>query len=77
MTDLTLTRTERIVILMRRANLTNAILADRCGNAAGRDVTHQMVSALLRGHNWRKVMSERVRLALLEACEAILEEVER
>ena len=72
MTDLT--REERLVILMRRANLTNAILADKCGNAAGRDVTHQMVSALLRGHNWRKVMSERVRSALLERCESVLEE---
>lgn len=72
MIDLTLTREERIYVLMRRANMTNAMMADRCGVVAGRKATHQMVSELLRPQKKRANMSERVYVALLAACEVIL-----
>ena len=66
------TREERCLILMRRWCWTNAMVADRCAPAAGRAVTHQMVSEVLRPRVRRSNMSGKVRAALIAEIERVV-----
>ena len=63
---------ERCVVLARRRGWTNATLADRCAPAAGRVVTHQMVSEVLRPRVRRSNMSGKVRAALIAEIERVV-----
>ncbi|MBU8871340.1 MAG: hypothetical protein KOO60_10800 [Gemmatimonadales bacterium] len=74
---LTLTRSERCFVIMRRLNLTNSDIAARV-NVPGVVMSHRRVSDVLRPNqpmdSMGRSMSGRTREVILEAIEAVLTE---